>query len=515
MDGTGAAYLTGFTSSPNFPVSANAAQKSLGGPAGVTGERGFVWGDAFVAKVAPSGGALAWATYLGGSADDAGMAIAVDGGGNAIVAGFSSSTNLPVTSSAQQKTFAGDGSGGTFTDPTGDGFIAQVGSDGASFKYVSYYGGNSSDAITSVALDGQGNLIVVGASTSTNLPVSTSAAQKAFGGQSSDTTTETMGDAFLAVFSGIAATGSTGTPTITSVVNAASLTTALAPGSLVNVLGTNLPAIASAGATVGGQAVQVTSASATQWSIVIPNTAAPGSSTVQVGASTPFSIALTQYAPALFSQSGDGTGTVQAQRVLSGSTPAVTAAAPALPGDTVNIFATGLGAVDSNGHPNPLATVTLAGTPVSVFNVVAVSSTPGMYQVTIQVPPSTAAGSQSISLSIGGQNSQTLVLPVGALTGITISYVENAASFLPGFSQGSWTTITGANLAGTTRTWTAGDFNGANLPTQLDQVSVTIDGKAAYVYFISPTQINVLAPADTASVPCRCRLPITARRAIR
>jgi len=190
---------------------------------------------------------------------------------------------------------------------------------------------------------------------------------------------------------------------------------------------------------------------------------------------------------------------VQAQRVLSGSTPAVTLSAPALPGDTVNIFATGLGAIDANGHPNPLAAVTLGGTQVSVFNVVAESSTPGMYQVTVQVPPTTPSGNQTIVLSIGGQTSQTLILPVGALTGTTISYVENAASYLPGFSQGSWTTITGVNLSGTTRIWTAADFNGSNLPTSLDQVSVTIDGKAAYVYFISPTQINVLAPADTAT----------------
>jgi uncharacterized protein (TIGR03437 family) len=79
--------------------------------------------------------------------------------------------------------------------------------------------------------------------------------------------------------------------------------------------------------------------------------------------------------------------------------------------------------------------------------------------------------------------------------------VENAASYLPGFSQGSWVTITGANLAGTTRIWTGADFSGPDLPTQLSQVSVTIDGKPAYVYFISPTQINVLAPADTAQGP--------------
>ena len=80
----------------------------------------------------------------------------------------------------------------------------------------------------------------------------------------------------------------------------------------------------------------------------------------------------------------------------------------------------------------------------------------------------------------------------------TISAVQNGASFAPGFSQGSWITIKGTNLAGTTRIWTGADFVGNNLPTQLDGASVTVDGKPAYVYYVSPSQLNVLAPADTA-----------------
>src|ERR1017187_8744906 len=82
-----------------------------------------------------------------------------------------------------------------------------------------------------------------------------------------------------------------------------------------------------------------------------------------------------------------------------------------------------------------------------------------------------------------------------------ISAVQNGASFLAGFSQGSWITIMGTNLAGTTRIWTGADFVGPNLPTQLDGASVTVDGKPAYVYYISPTQLNVLSPADPAQGP--------------
>src|ERR1035437_8914172 len=79
---------------------------------------------------------------------------------------------------------------------------------------------------------------------------------------------------------------------------------------------------------------------------------------------------------------------------------------------------------------------------------------------------------------------------------IASSGVVNGANFLPGIAPGTWITIQGSKLSAATRTWTGADFSGSNLPTQLDGVSVTVAGKPAYVYFISPTQLNVLTPAD-------------------
>jgi len=98
--------------------------------------------------------------------------------------------------------------------------------------------------------------------------------------------------------------------------------------------------------------------------------------------------------------------------------------------------------------------------------------------------------------------------PSGASGPPTISAngVVNGASFLPGFSQGSWITVKGANLAGTTRIWAAADFVGNNLPTLLDGVGVMVNGKAASVYYISPTQLNVLAPADAALGPVQVQV---------
>jgi len=304
-----------------------------------------------------------------------------------------------------------------------------------------------------------------------------------------------MGDAFVAVFSGITSTAVV--PAIVSISNDASFTSALAPGSAAAVFGTSLPTSAAAGALVGGQTATVLLATATQWTVAIPYNAAAGASTIQVGTSPAFPVTLSQYAPALFSADSSGQGIVAAQRLVSGSL--VSASAPALPGDTLALFATGLGAINANSQPNPLPTVTVGGQSVTVIFAGAIS--PALYQVNLQLPGTTPAGNLPVVLSIGGASSQSLTLPVGALTGVTITNVENGGSFLPGFSQGSWTTITGANLSGTSRVWTGADFNGSKLPTQLDQVSVAIDGKPAYVYYISPTQINVLAPADTALGP--------------
>lgn len=84
---------------------------------------------------------------------------------------------------------------------------------------------------------------------------------------------------------------------------------------------------------------------------------------------------------------------------------------------------------------------------------------------------------------------------------IASSGVVNAASFQSTVAPGGWVTVQGTNLANSSRSWTGDDFEGRTLPTKLDGVSVTIDGKAAYVGYISPTQINVLAPADGALGP--------------
>lgn len=98
------------------------------------------------------------------------------------------------------------------------------------------------------------------------------------------------------------------------------------------------------------------------------------------------------------------------------------------------------------------------------------------------------------------QNSQTPV----------IAQISHSASFLPGIESGSWFTISGVNLSATTRSWSSTDFVGNLLPASLDGVSVSVDGKPAAVYFISPTQINAQVPDDTVlgTVPVVVKNPL-------
>ncbi len=91
--------------------------------------------------------------------------------------------------------------------------------------------------------------------------------------------------------------------------------------------------------------------------------------------------------------------------------------------------------------------------------------------------------------------------PVTATTGPLVSLVANAEGEATTIAPNTWVEIKGSNLAppGDSRIWQDSDFVNNKLPTQLDGVSVTVNGRSAYVYYISPTQINILTPPDALS----------------
>ncbi len=170
VDAAGAAYVAGLTASTNFPTTANALQKTFGGTY-----------DAFVTKVNPSGGAFVYSTYLGGSSDDEGHGIAVDRSGQAFVTGFTASSNFP-TANPTQRTFAGGGNCGmTYC---GDAFIAALNEGGTALRYGSYLGGGGDDHGEAIAVDGAGRAYVAGYTYSTNFPTTAGASGTASAGGS-------------------------------------------------------------------------------------------------------------------------------------------------------------------------------------------------------------------------------------------------------------------------------------------------------------------------------------------
>ena len=88
MDGSGAAYVTGFTYSTDYPTQSPYQAANKGGPGGNAA-------DALVSKLSPSGDTLVYSTYLGGNGYDMGIGIAVDAAGAIYVAGADGLDRLP------------------------------------------------------------------------------------------------------------------------------------------------------------------------------------------------------------------------------------------------------------------------------------------------------------------------------------------------------------------------------------------------------------------------------------
>jgi uncharacterized protein (TIGR03437 family) len=138
------------------------------------------------------------------------------------------------------------------------------------------------------------------------------------------------------------------------------------------------------------------------------------------------------------------------------------------------------------------STLTVSVNPVNL----AAGSYPGIVTVT-------AAG----AIGSPAQISITLVV-TGTQPGPTIAGLGSAATFLPPIASATWVAIVGTNLSQTTYTWQGTDFVNGQVPTSLEGVSVSINGIAAYVEYISSTQINVLAPDDATVGPVQVQVTV-------
>jgi hypothetical protein len=155
VDSSGNAYVTGRTSSTNFPT--NSPLQPARGGAGCTLNTLPCANDAFVTKLNAAGNALVYSTYLGGSDNDQGLSIAVDSSGNAYVTGSTLSSDFPTASPIQPAN-----GGGT------DAFVTKLNAAGNALVYSTYLGGSGTDLAYGIAVDSSGNVYVTGGTSSTN-----------------------------------------------------------------------------------------------------------------------------------------------------------------------------------------------------------------------------------------------------------------------------------------------------------------------------------------------------------
>jgi photosystem II stability/assembly factor-like uncharacterized protein len=148
IDSGGNAYVTGYVSG-TFPTTVGSYQPALASEF-----------DSFVTKLNPTGSALVYSTFYGGNDFEEGVAITVDGAGNAYVIGDSSSRNLVTTPGAVQTTNGGGA----------DQFVIRLNPSGSSLGYATYLGGGGSEIALGLALDSANNIYVGGETSSFNYP---------------------------------------------------------------------------------------------------------------------------------------------------------------------------------------------------------------------------------------------------------------------------------------------------------------------------------------------------------
>jgi hypothetical protein len=163
VDRAGNAYLTGVTTSGDYPTTRGAIDATLDG-----GQ------DGFATKLDRSGSALAYSTFLGGTNSDAGHGIAVDRAGTAHVTGGTSSADFPTTPGAVDPTFNGD--------VYGDAFVTKLDRSGSALAYSTFLGGTSGDEGDDIAVDKAGNAYVTGQTVSADFPTTAGAFDPSFNG---------------------------------------------------------------------------------------------------------------------------------------------------------------------------------------------------------------------------------------------------------------------------------------------------------------------------------------------
>jgi hypothetical protein len=162
VDAAGNAHVTGVTTSTSFPTTVGAFSTTFNGNI-----------DAFVTKLNATGSALVYSTFLGGSGDDRGFGLALDGAGSAYVNGRTGSTNFPTTEAAFDRTFNG-------AVGSSDAFVTKLNTAGSALLYSTYLGGMLNDQGVGIAVDALGGAYATGFTASENFPTTPAAFDTTF-----------------------------------------------------------------------------------------------------------------------------------------------------------------------------------------------------------------------------------------------------------------------------------------------------------------------------------------------
>jgi hypothetical protein len=160
LDGSSNAYLTGYTTSTNFPTTPGAFQQIFGGSY-----------DAFVAKLNGAGSTLVYSTYLGGAGTEVGYDVAVDSSGRAFVTGYNYGGAFPTVCPLQAQ------NAGFY-----DAFISVLNATGSSLAFSTYLGGSLDEEGYGIALDPSGNAYVTGGTFSLDFPITPGSYQPSYAG---------------------------------------------------------------------------------------------------------------------------------------------------------------------------------------------------------------------------------------------------------------------------------------------------------------------------------------------
>jgi uncharacterized protein (TIGR03437 family) len=523
VDSSGSAYVTGNTNSNDFPITKGAYQ-TLCSPSPSTpptvSKASCNTGNssAFVTKLNPAGTGLVYSTFLGGYGGSEGTAIAVDSAGRAYIAG---KENAPCNTSYVFQACFPTTTGATIqtinaNNVTNFCFAAVFDPTGANLLYSTLFGdlnglktstttASGGAWATGMTVDSNGYFYLIGYTTAGKLPTTVGAAQPSAAPLDYSGSNVTAYRGFIAKFNPVTSPGGVLLAACTYLGGRTGNTSDYLSGIAIDGSGniyaagyTNSsdfpvtsgvygPACGSGGTCSAGHVTKLNStATSILWSTYVGGSRQDGGDNLSdlgpIQLDSKGNVYITGIANTKFPLvnpveppgSGGSSGQVVAELDPTGANL---------------LFATGVGSGRLDGMTTGGLAIDASGNLYVAGNNIGsdLITTPGAFQTTNPSP-------------IPQCCYHGFVAKIAA-TPPHISSVTDGAGYQQGISPGAWISIFGTNLAYTTRGWKDSEIVGGKLPTLLDGVSVTIDGRLAAVNYISPLQLNVQVPDDTATGP--------------